>query len=276
LQEEPLDSIEKPLAGKRIVVTRAPEQARDLVRALEQLGAEVDLLPMISFAPPTEWKKLDEQLRQINSFDAILFLSRNAVLYLFDRCAQLGIQCGTPPFANRFIGAVGPATAGALEQRGIPVTYVAGKGTGEALAGELGPALAGRRVLVPRSDRGDARVLQALRATGADVTEVIAYRTTAPATADPNILARIRRAGVDAIVFASPSAVHSFSGVVGRSDLAALAARVPFVAIGPTTAAAIRRFGAQVKIEAEESSVSGIASALVQHFAYRSTAARYP
>jgi len=270
-----LGSIEKPLAGKRIVVTRAPEQARDLARTLEQLGAEVFLLPMISFAPPEDWKALDEQLRQIDSFDAILFLSRNAVRYLFDRCAQLGIQCGKPRFANRFIGAVGPATARALEQGGIRVNYVAGKGTAEALASELGPALAGRRVLVPRSDRGDALVLQALRATGAEVTEVTAYRTTT-AAADPDVLARIEGGGVDAIVFASPSTVHSFSSAIGRSGLGALAARVPFVAIGPTTAAAIRRSGAQVKIEAEESSVSGIARALVQHFAYRSTPAGYP
>jgi uroporphyrinogen-III synthase len=262
-----LGSIEKPLAGKRVVLTRAPDQARDLALTLERLGAEVVLLPMISLAPPEDWGKLDEQLRQLDSFDAIVFLSRNAVRYLFDRCAQLGIQCELLRSGNRFLGAVGPATARALEEEGVQVSYVAGKGTGEALARELGPTLAGRRVLLPRSDRGDERVPEALRASGARVTEVIAYRTTGPASINPEILARTRRAEVDAIVFASPSAVRTFARAIGESDLPTLSVRVPLLAIGPTTATAIRRLGAQVTIEAEESSVSGIASALVQHFA---------
>jgi uroporphyrinogen III methyltransferase / synthase len=276
LQEEPLGSIEKPLAGKRIVVTRAPEQARDLVRTLEALGAEVVLLPMVSFRPPEDWKDLDKQLRQLDSFDAILFLSTNAVRYLFDRCAQLGIEWDVLPSSCRFVAAVGSATARALEERGVLVHYVAEKRTGEALAHELSPSLAGRRVLLPRSDRGDERVRNELRAMGATVTEVVAYRTTGPLTLDRDLLARTRRAAVDAIVFASPSAAHTFARVIGETDFPALSTRVPLLAIGPTTAAAIRRSGGQVQIEAEEPSVAGIANALVQHFGYRSAPARRP
>jgi uroporphyrinogen-III synthase len=274
LQEEALGSIEKPLAGKRIVLTRAPERARELVSTLEELGAEVVLLPMLSFAPPEDWEKLDEQLRQLESFDAILFLSKNAVLYLFDRCAQLGIQCETLLGSRRVIGAVGPATAQALEEKGVRVNYVAEKGTGESLARELGPSLAERRVLLPRSDRGDERLPGALRAAGAKVTEVVAYRTTGPARVDPDTLAQTISTDVDAIVFASPSAVHSFARLIDEFDLPTFAARVPFVAIGPTTAAAIRSLGAQVRVEAEQSSMSGIASALVRHFTGRSALAR--
>jgi len=229
---------------------------------------------MVSFAPPRDGQRLDEQLRQLASFDAILFLSKNAVVYIFDRCTQLGIQCEVLLAGDRFVGAVGPATARALEEKGVHVSYVARKGTGEAFAREVGPSLAGRRVLVPRSDRGDERIPNALRAMGARVTEVIAYRTVDPASVDPELLDRTRRAGVDAIVFASPSAVHSFARVIGESDLPALSARVPFVAIGPTTAAAIRGAGASVRIAAEQSSASGIAKALVEHFAHRSTPAR--
>jgi uroporphyrinogen-III synthase len=269
-----LGSSEKVLAGKRIVVTRAPEQARELVRTLEERGAQVVSLPMISFAPPESSERLDEQLRQLDSFDAVVFLSQNAVRYTFDRCAQLGIQCETRLSGRGFIGAVGPATARALKERGVRVDYVAEKGTGEALARELGPSLAGRRVLLPRSDQGDERVPSALRALGAKVTEVIAYRTTGPAALSPEILAETQRAGVDAIVFASPSAVHSLARVVGETDLPTLSERVPFVAIGPTTANAIRSAGAQVRIEASESSASGIVDALVQHFTYKAAPAR--
>ena len=269
-----MGSTEKPLTGKCIVITRAPEQARELVHGLEQLGARVVLLPMVSFAPPPDTERLDEQLRELASFDAVLFLSKNAVAYIFDRCAQLGIQCGVLLSSDRVVAAVGPATARALEEKGVHVSYVTQKGTGEALAREIGPTLTGRRVLVPRSDQGDDRIASILRALGARVTEVIAYRTVDPMSVDPDILDRTRRAGVDAIVFASPSAVHTFVRMIGDSDLPALSARVPFVAIGPTTAAAIRSAGASVRIEAAESSASGIVKALREHFAHRSAPAR--
>jgi uroporphyrinogen III methyltransferase / synthase len=269
-----LDRDNKPLAGKRIVVTRAPEQAQDLTRALEQLGAEVILLPMLSFAPPEDWQKLDEQLRQIDRFDAIIFLSKNAAKFIFDRCAQLGIKCEMLQSSNRFIAAVGPATASALEEKGIRVNYVAEKGTGEALAHELRQALAGRRVLLPRSDRGDERVPQALRNAGAEVTEVIAYRTMATTNFDTEILSRVRRAEVDAIVFASPSAFQNFRAAIGEAEVGQISPRVDFIAIGPTTARSIREAGARVAVQADEASAEGLAHAIVNHYQNHSATAR--
>ncbi len=227
-RESPLDSVEKPLAGKRIVLTRAPEQAREWARALEQMGAEVILLPTVAFAPPEDWRLLDEQLRRLDAFGAILFLSKNAVRYLLDRLSQLGIKFEMLQSPNRIIAAVGPGTAGALAAQGVRVDHVAEGRTGEALAGELRQSLKGRKVLLPRSDRGDDRVLQALREAGAEVFEVIAYRTTTPASLDPAILGRIRRAEVDAIVFASPSAYHNLSDALGPAEAAALSSRDPF------------------------------------------------
>lgn len=268
-----MDKSEKPLAGKRIVVTRAAEQARELVAALENLGAKVFLLPMVSFAPPHEWQQLDEQLRKLDFFDAIIFLSKNAVRYIFDRCAQLGIKCEVVQ-ANHFIAAVGASTRQAIEEKGVRVDYVAEKGTGESLARELRQSLAGRHVLLPRSDKGDEHVSNALREIGASVTEVIAYRTIEPATMDADIVERIRRCEVDAIVFASPSAVHNFAAVIGDAEMATTSRQVSFASIGPTTASAIRDSGARVEIEAKESSASGIVKALMEHFVQPSASAR--
>jgi uroporphyrinogen III methyltransferase/synthase len=256
----------QPLANRRIVLTRAPEQASELARALESLGAEVILFPTVAFAPPEDWQKLDEQLRHLDWFDAILFLSKNAVRYIFERCAQLGIKCEMIESSNRFIAAVGPATAQALTEKGLRVNYVAKNHTGESLVGELRESLAGRRVLLPRSDRGDDRVPNALREIGASVTEVIAYRTAAPAALDPAILARVRGGEVDAVVFASPSAFHNLRDSVGAADIAQLSARIQFVAIGPTTSRSIRESGARVAIEAEETSAAGLAAALAKHY----------
>jgi uroporphyrinogen III methyltransferase / synthase len=262
------------LAGKRIVLTRAAEDSAEFARALESLGAEIILMPTVAFAPPEDWQKLDAQLRRLDWFDAILFLSKNAVRNIFDRCAQLGIKCEVVGSSNRLIAAVGPATARALGEKGLRVDYVAKNHMGESLVGELRKSLAGRRVLLPRSDRGDDRVPSALREIGADITEVIAYRTGAPAALDPAILARIRGGEADAIVFASPSAFHNFRDAIGAADIVQISIRMQFVAIGPTTARAIRESGLRVAIEAEEASANGLAAALAKHYQQNSPAAR--
>ena len=261
-------SAEKPLAGKRIVLTRAPEQAREWANALDQMGAELVLLPMVAFAPPEDFRPLDEQLLRLDTFEAILFLSRNAVRYVSDRLKQLGMKGEMLHAPHRIIAAVGPGTAGALIARGVRVDYVAEGRTGEALASELRQSLKGRKVLLPRSDKGDDRVPKALRDAGSKVTEVIAYRTTTPALLDPAILSRIRRADVDAIIFASPSAYHNLSDAVGPAEAAALSNRIHFVAIGPTTARAMREAGARVAIEASEASAgaAGLAASIAKFY----------
>ena len=265
---------DKPLAGKRIVITRAPEQSRKLAQALEHLGAEVISLPMVSFAPPEDWRKLDVQLRRLELFDAILFLSQNAARYIFDRCAQLGIKCEMLQSSNRFIGAVGRSTARALEEKGLHVSYVAKEETGEALASELRESLGGRRVLLPRGDRGDERIPNALREAGAHVTEVIAYRTIPETNLDAGTLVRIRCAEVDAVIFASPSAFQNFRAAIGVKEAEELSSRMDFVAIGPTTARSIRESGARVAVQAEEASVAGLAGAIARHYEYPAASAR--
>jgi len=256
----------KPLAGKRLVITRAPEQAREMVNVLEALGAEVLLLPMVEFTPPEDSRGLDDALHKLPDFDAILFLSRNAVRYVFKRCRELGMKCEASQSAKCMIAAVGPGTAQALAIEGSRVDFVAKGQTGEALVRELGDRVAGKKVLLPRSDRGDARLSKALDDAGAHLTEVIAYRTTAPETIEPGLLARVRGGEVDAIIFASPSAFHAFSDRMDAREVANLSARVQFAAIGPTTVNVIRSAGARVEIEAAEASAQGLADAITTYY----------
>lgn len=254
-----------PVAGKRIVITRAPEQAQELAQALESLGAEVLLMPTVAFVPLEDFRALDEALRKLSGFDAILFLSKNAVRYIFERCSELGIKCSLDS-ANRLVAVVGAGTADAAASRGLQVDYITKNQGGEALVRELGERVAGRNVLLPRSDRGDARLSNALREAGAHVTEVIAYRTAAPEAMDSALLARVRRAEVDAIVFASPSAFSNLLDSMNLADVAELSTRVQFAAIGPTTARAMRDAGVRVEIEAVEPSAAGLAGAIAEHF----------
>jgi uroporphyrinogen-III synthase len=267
---------DKPLAGKRIVITRAPEQSAELAAAIEDLGAEVIRLPLVAFAPLEDKRPLDNALRNLATFDAILFLSRNAVRYVCEHCGDLGINSEALASANRLIAAVGPATAEEAARKGLRVNFVAKNRTGESLAHELRGQLAGRNVLLPRSDRGDGRVPTVLREVGANVTEVIAYRTVAPETLDARIVNTMRQGGVDAIVFASPSACHNFSALISGETMKQLSERVHFAAIGPATARAIRESGARVDIEVSDATsigIDAIAEALAHFFQKSATAA---
>jgi uroporphyrinogen III methyltransferase/synthase len=269
-----LDRADKLLAGKTIVVTRAPEQAQELVRLLEQFGAEVLLLPMVNFVPPQNWLDLDASLRALGEFDWILFTSQNAVRFVCRRCAELGLVIGSLQSPRPLVAAVGPATARAARNEGLRVDFVAEGRTGEALGRELLNSLEGCSVLLPRSDQGDDRLSKVLHEGGARVTEVVAYRTALPEKLDAGILQRIRRGEVNAIVFASPSAFHNLSAFIEPSELARLSTAIQFAAIGPSTAQALRESGVQVEVEANESSAAGIADAIAGHYERQSSTMR--
>ena len=265
-REDPLHRASQPLAGKRIVVTRSPEQAGELIRELERLGAEVLILPTVSFAPPSDWQPVDSALRVIGEFDWILLTSQNAVRFLAERLRELKLDTKVVQTEKPSIAAVGAATAQAAAEAGFRVDYTAQERSGEGLAHELQLSLRNKRVLLPRSDRADDRLPTSLREAGAHVTEVVAYRTAAPRELDAQIVNRVQRGEVDAIVFASPSAYHNLSDAMSATRLAELSSRVDFAAIGPTTARALREAAARVAIEANESSAAGLADAIAKHY----------
>jgi uroporphyrinogen III methyltransferase / synthase len=264
----------QPLEGKRIVLTRAPEQAMELTGSLERLGAEVLLLPMVRFAVPEDLASLDAAIGRLAEFDWILFTSQNAVRFFAVRQSELGIAPDSPSFGRHRIAVVGPATQLAAEEEGFRVDYTARNHTGEALAAELAESVGNNSVLLPRSDRADDRLPGSLRAAGARVTDVIAYRTAAPEKVDSGILCRVQRAEVNAIVFASPSAFHNLRKFIPVEILVSLSSQMQFAAIGPTTARAVRDAGARVEIEANESSAAALADALAKHYQRHTASAR--
>jgi uroporphyrinogen III methyltransferase / synthase len=264
-----------PLAAKRIIVTRAPEQASELIRALESLGADVLLLPTVGFAPAEEPAELDAALARLADFDWILFTSQNAVRFFCSRWSECGRERPALGSVSARVAAVGAATARALESEGMRVEYVAQTQTGESLAAELRDSVRGQQVLLPRSDRVDDRLPSALREAGATVHEVTAYRTLRPETVDPKILAGLRRAEIAAIVFASPSAFHNLAAFVPSEELAALSNQVQFAAIGSTTARALREAGVRVAIESNDSSSAGLADAIAKYYQRQASTVRH-
>jgi uroporphyrinogen-III synthase len=261
------------LAGRSIVVTRAPEQAAELIQRLEQLGAQVLLLPAVTFADAPDPGPLDRAITAVPQFDWLLFTSQNAVHFFAKRCRSLGAapqdRRGAEVAATPLVAAVGPATAEAAVKEGYRVDYTAKEFRGAALAEGLGPRLKGKRVLLPRSDRAAEDLPEALRAHGAEITEVIAYHTAAPENLDSGAVEAIRQGRVDAITFMSPSAFHHLLDQIGSANLRQLSARVALAAIGPVTSAAIREAGLAVAMEAREATVAALVEAITGYFAQR-------
>ena len=272
----------KPLAGKRVVVTRAPEQARELIARLEGYGAEVLLLPTVSFADPADTIILDAALRSLDRIDWIVFTSENAVKFFVKRARALGIDVAELQKQTR-IAAVGPGTASAAAAEGLRVEYVAKKHRGESLAEELRPELCGKRILLPQSDLAKDDLARMLREFAGQVIDAVAYRTVAsgaeapvaggrirgteePADPAAETLSGVRKGEVDAISFASPSAFLNFAEMVGAETMRLLSESAKIAAIGPTTARAIREDGWNVAIEASEATSHGLADAIAVHF----------
>ena len=236
---------ELPLHGKRVVVTRPPEHAGPLVTGLEQLGAEVWVVPLIAVAPFEDGGDL-RRLVESGDHDWIVFTSVNAVRAVGDALGQLRAR----------IAAVGPATANELRARGVEPAFVPDRFAAAEIADGLEP-LAGARVLLPQSEIAERSFAEGLRARGANVDVVDAYRTVAVSPTDRE-LAQLGRA--DAILLASGSAARSLAAAGGPSDGALV------VCIGPSTAEAARSAGLEVDLVAEDATGHGMIRALVSHY----------
>ncbi len=209
--------------------------------------------------------ELDRAIRSVATYDWVLFTSANAVRFFAARCRALDVDL--PRSGKPRLAAVGPATAGAAAAEGWSTEFVSHEFTGAALAREMAGALAGKRVLLPRSDRARRDLPDTLRAAGADVTEVIGYQTGGMHDLEPKVLEALREARVDVVSFYSPSAVENLRAAIGAEAFSRLAGRAVFAAVGPVTAAALRSVGTPARIEAGESSAASMTLAIQNYFA---------
>ncbi len=243
-------------------MTRSPRQSEELARRLQELGAEVILLPMVQFKPLEDTSELDQAIRQLPEFDWLLFTSANAVQFFLSRCRELGRW----PAPSLRIAVVGPATRDALHDHGLVASLAPREFRAAELAREIEPEIEGRRILLPRSDQAGEELPSHLRAAGAIVSDVVAY-ANAPAdvSAAPEFQTLLR-GDADAVTFFSPSAFRHFENLFDRQALRRLNRRVALAAVGPATAAAIRQAGLQVAIEAAQATTGAMVAALQQYF----------
>ncbi|MGH3109631.1 MAG: uroporphyrinogen-III synthase [Gaiellaceae bacterium] len=247
-----------PLAGRRIVVTRPREHAESLARGLEALGATAVVLPLLQIEPmrDTDAAVLDSVLSDVATYDWIVFTSANGVAAVQEHLAG--------KLAGVKIAAVGPATAAAVRSLGVEPAFVPANYAAAEIVEGLGE-LDGCRVLLPQADIADPWLGDQIRAAGATVDAVVAYRTVA---VDPSAVeAAELEHGVDAIVLASGSAARSLAALAAKFPGVAKALEdVTLVAIGPKTAEAAREVALPVGLVAGEASSEGIIDALTAHF----------
>jgi uroporphyrinogen-III synthase len=253
------------LEGRRIVITRAREQAGELARALEAHGAAVLLAPVIRIEPLAQLGPLRAALAGLSAYRWVVFTSQNAVQIVFDRLLAWGL--GPRTFATTAVAAIGTATGDALRQRGVTPALVPDEFVGEALAEALGArgGLAGSRVLIPSAQDARDAVPAGLRAHGAIVEVVPVYRTVPAATNLSELAVELRDGRIDAVIFTSSSTVRYFVDLVGRT--AATSGRFAAAVIGPVTAGTARELGLSDVLEAAPHTVAGLVDALVRRFA---------
>jgi uroporphyrinogen III methyltransferase/synthase len=256
----------RPLFGKRILITRAREQASDFVELLEAQGAEVVQLPLIEFAPPDTWKPLDRAIERLETYRWIIFTSANGVAAFFLRLQTLRQDARRLGAAK--ICAIGPATAQALERHSIIPDIVPSEFRAEGVIEAFKQYdLAGARVLLPRAAVARDLLPKELEERGAIVDVVPAYRTVR-AEADREILKQLlldRK--IDLVTFTSSSTVTAFVELLETEDLKALVEGVRIACIGPITAATAEGFGVAVDITAKPYTIPALAESILQYYA---------
>jgi uroporphyrinogen-III synthase len=253
-----------PLSGRVVVVTRGAGGDDALSARLRRLGAEVLEFPAIALAPAGDPGPLDAALRDLGRFAWAAFASANAVEQAVARLDALGLARGS--LADLRLACVGPATGARLEALVRAPDLMPAEATGAALAAALAPHVRGRAVLVPRAAEGRPELCDGLAAAGAEVVAPVAYRTATAAPGSLSALGALLRQGrVDAVTFASPSAVRGVVDGLG-ADAPRLAGTL-LAAIGPTTAAALRAAGFTVGVTPGEHTAAALAEAVADRLA---------
>jgi uroporphyrinogen III methyltransferase/synthase len=261
---------DKPLAGKRLVVTRARAQVRALAQHLEQLGGEVIEFPTIEIRPPEDFSAFDAALAKIESYDWLMFTSVNAIAPFLSRLQHVGKT--VKMLENLEVAAIGPETAKELAASGISCCLVPQRYQAEGILDKVAPELMrGKRVLIPRAAEAREVLPDTLRKWGAVVDVVVAYRTSVPVVDVESLARRIRRGEVDVITFTSSSTVKNFVRLFNRENLAEIVNRSAIACIGPITARTVELLGGQATILAIEFTIPGLVRAIVDHFENRVT-----
>ena len=248
----------KPLFGKRILVTRAREQASDLSKAIESLGGEAFEYPSIKIAEVEDKTLLDNAINTASSYNWLIFTSVNGVKFFFKRMKELKKDIRS--LGNVKICAIGPVTRKSLEDKGLLVDYMPEKFVAEKVIEGLKPLLKeGDKVLLPRADLARPVLVETMIEMGMEVNEVITYRTLPENRNQEELINKLEERMIHLITFTSSSTVTNFVKIFeSRERRDELLKGVKIACIGPITAATASENGLEPDMTAEDYTIDGL------------------
>ena len=253
--------LERPLAGRRVLVTRAAPQAPEFAEQLESLGAVAVQIPTIEIRPVVDSPRIRAAIELLPETRLVVFTSANAVKIFCDFLVAAGHDASS--LGTSKLCAIGSETARALQRRSLEPDLVAGEYTAEGLVDALsGWDLEGARVLVPRAAVGRDVLPELLARRGAQVDLLTVYETVMPAGAGAELGARFGGEGVDVITFTSSSTVQNFASAFPGRDLRQVVRGARIACMGPVTARTAEELGLPADIVAREFTTRGLAAAI--------------
>lgn len=250
----------KALLGKNIVITRGTTQRKEIIKELRALGANVLSIPTIEIQPIIPNEKLDESIKNLKTYNHIVFTSVNGVNVFFERLFQLGYDGRN--LANTKISTVGPSTSDALRKYGLNPDFMPKKYVGEELVNELKPRLSkDDKVLIPRSKNGRVYLVEELSKI-CIIDEVHSYETVKSTMDNEDIVDSIKELHSAYILFSSPTTFKNFKKILGEDEKNVLG-KSKIVSIGPITSKTIEDDGYKVDMQPKHYTFEGIVETLI-------------
>ncbi len=258
---------QRPLFGRRILVTRSSHLAGELVELLEAAGAEVIEAPVLRVAPIEDFTALDAATDAIENFDWVVCTTANGVEALLGRLVERGLDARA--LAGPRLCAVGVGTTGRLARFGIRVDLAVEGQAVESVIEALGgsAAIAAQRILVPSSEGGRDSLGDKLAAAGATVTQAVSFRTLAVEdNPELDVYGQLLQHRIDVVTFTSAAAVRAFAALYGEEQVADLLSHTAVATVGPAAVDAVRRLGVEPNIAPSISAIPALVDAIRAHF----------
>ncbi|HWP42813.1 MAG TPA: uroporphyrinogen-III synthase [Blastocatellia bacterium] len=259
----------RPLAGRRVVVTRPRGQSEEITSLFEGMGAAVIHCPTIEIREPDDPSGLDRAIERLETYDWIVFTSANGVDFFFRRLARKRPD-PVSALEGRLLCAIGPATAASVEAAGASVALVASDSKAEGAFAAIVERLGGEhnvrgvRFLIPRARIARDFLPSRLAELGATVDAVETYQTVRPNLDSQSIIRLFTEDRPDVITFTSSSTVTNLASLVGMKDLGGLLAGITIACIGPVTAATAREHGLTNILQPETYTAAALVEAVAR------------
>lgn len=259
------ESDESGLSGKTILLTRTLGQSEESALAFTLRGAEVITIPTLKIVPPSSWRKCDEAIEELETFNSIIFASANAVKWFTKRLKYHELKID---FGLYNIIAVGPKTEAECLSNGIHVNLVPKEFSSSGVLKEIDLSeVKGKKFLIPQSEIGRDELSIALSSKGAIVNSVPVYDIAVPELSEiQEAVLKMQNGNIDVFVFTSPSTFNNYLKIFAVKEPAKYFESEVIAAIGPTTKNAIESFGVEVKILPTEHTIEGLVNSVINYF----------